>query len=81
MLNNESVIEKEASKTVKRTRLNIYLAEELKNYVDVQAKNFGLTTSAYMTMLIQNYRLQNDALASLSAVNELSEKLEKLNSI
>ena len=70
----------EKNNNIKRARMNIYLVQELKEYVDEQARNFGLSTSAYMTMLIQNYRMQNDALANMNDVKDLVEKLEKLNS-
>ena len=69
----------EKDNNVKRARMNIYLVQELKDYVDTQARNFGLSTSAYMTMIIQNYRMQNDALASMSNVDDMLKKLETLN--
>lgn len=69
----------EKDNNVKRARMNIYLVQELKDYVDTQARNFGLSTSAYMTMIIQNYRMQNDALANMNNVNELLDKMEKIN--
>lgn len=69
----------EKDNNVKRARMNIYLVQELKDYVDTQARNFGLSTSAYMTMIIQNYRMQNDALANMNNVNELLEKMDKIN--
>ena len=68
----------EENNNVKRARMNIYLVQELKDYVDTQARNFGLSTSAYMTMLIQNYRMQNDALASMSNVDDMIKKLETI---
>ena len=71
----------EKHNNVKRARMNIYLVQELKDYVDAQARNFGLSTSAYMTMIIQNYRTQNDALASVKNVEDIMNKLEKLNSL
>lgn len=71
----------EKHNNVKRARMNIYLVQELKDYVDTQARNFGLSTSAYMTMIIQNYRVQNDALASVKNVEDIMNKLEKLNSL
>ena len=71
----------EKDNNVKRARMNIYLVQELKDYVDTQARNFGLSTSAYMTMLIQNYRMQNDALASMNNVDEMIKKLESLREL
>lgn len=63
---------------VKRVRLNVYLVPELKKYVDEQARNYGLSTSAYMTMIIQNQRFQNDALASVETARELINRMESL---
>lgn len=71
----------ENNNNVKRARMNIYLVQELKDYVDTQARNYGLSTSAYMTMIIQNYRMQNDALASMSNMDDMIKKLEQLNSL
>ena len=71
----------ENNNNVKRARMNIYLVQELKDYVDTQARNYGLSTSAYMTMIIQNYRMQNDALASMSNMDDMIMKLEQLNSL
>ena len=71
----------EKDNNIKRARMNIYLVQELKDYVDTQARNFGLSTSAYMTMLIQNYRLQTDALANMSNVEEMINKLERLREV
>ena len=69
----------EKDNNVKRARMNIYLVQELKDYVDTQARNFGLSTSAYMAMIIQNYRMQNDALANMNNVQDLIDKLENIN--
>ena len=71
----------ENNNNVKRARMNIYLVQELKDYVDTQARNYGLSTPAYMTMIIQNYRMQNDALASMSNMDDMIKKLEQLNSL
>lgn len=66
------------SENNKRARMNIYLVQELKDYVDSEAKNFGMSTSAYMTMIIQNYRMQNNALNSMSNAHALLNKLDEM---
>lgn len=68
------------NKEVKRARINIYLVQELKDYVDEEAKRFGLSTSAFMTMLIQNYKMQNTALSSVNDINGLIALVNVLNS-
>lgn len=61
-----------------RARLNIYIIQELKDYVDEQARNYGMSTSAYMTMIIQQHRLQSNALASIETAKELMNKMEAM---
>lgn len=68
------------NKEVKRARINIYLVQELKDYVDEEAKRFGLSTSSFMTMLIQNYKMQNTALSSVNDINGLIALVNVLNS-
>ena len=68
------------NKEVKRGRINIYLVQELKDYVDEEAKRFGLSTSAFMTMLIQNYKMKNTALSSVNDINGLIALVNVLNS-
>ena len=61
-----------------RGRINVYLAQELKDYVDNSARQFGLSTSAFMTMIIQNYKQQNEA---MKVMGDMGEVLTKLNEI
>ena len=68
------------NKVSKRARMNIYLVQELKDYVDGEAIRFGMSTSAFMTMLIQNYKMQNIALSSVNDVNGLVALVNALNS-
>lgn len=66
---------------LERGRINVYLSQELKDYVDNSAKQFGVSTSAFMTMIIQNYRQQTQSVNVLGEVlaklKELEQKIEK----
>lgn len=53
-----------------RARMNIYIAKELKEFVDSQAASFGMSSSAYMTMIIQNYRMQLNAMTAINGFND-----------
>lgn len=66
---------------LKKSKMSIYIIDELKEYVDTQARNYGLSTSAYFTMIIQNQRMMSDGMASLNQVNETLEKLEKIQQL
>lgn len=68
------------NKEVKRARINIYLVQELKDYVDEEARRFGLSTSAFMTMVIQNYKNQSNALSSIGDIQSLLNLVNALNS-
>lgn len=68
------------NKEVKRGRINIYLVQELKDYVDEEARRFGLSTSAFMTMVIQNYKNQSNALSSIGDIQGLVNLVNALNS-
>lgn len=65
---------------MKRGRINIYLAQHLKDYVDYKAKDFGLSTSAFMTMIIQQYKMQDEAMRAMGDMGQVLEKLNELES-
>lgn len=67
------------NKVSKRARMNIYLVQELKDYVDEEAMRFGMSTSSFMTMLIQNYKMQNTALSGVNDINGLITLVNTLN--
>ena len=63
---------------LERGRINVYLTQELKDYVDNSAKQFGVSTSAFMTMIIQNYKQQNEAMKAMGDMSQILTKLEAL---
>lgn len=65
---------------MKRGRVNIYLAQHLKDYVDSKAKEFGLSTSAFMTMIIQQYKVQDEAVTAMGDMRQVLQKLNELES-
>lgn len=65
---------------MKRGRINIYLAQHLKDYVDAKAKDFGLSTSAFMTMIIQQYKIQDEAMSAMTDMGQVLQKLNELES-
>lgn len=66
-------------KELKRARINIYLVQELKDYVDEEARRFGLSTSAFMTMVIQNYKTQNSAVNGIGDLKNIIDIITALN--
>ncbi|GAN41249.1 hypothetical protein LC1981_0468 [Lacticaseibacillus paracasei NRIC 1981] len=41
-------------------RLNVRLSSEISNYLDLQSERFGLTRSAYITMLLVQDKQSHD---------------------
>jgi hypothetical protein len=58
-----------------RVRMNCMLMPEIKKYVDEQARAYGMSVGAYLTMIIQQYSQQKTVIENIPAmVKALSEK-------
>lgn len=62
-----------------RVRLNCMLMPEVKNYLDEQARAFGMSVGAYLTMVIQQYRQQTSVIDNIPKMLEAmaAQKLVK----
>lgn len=60
----------------KKVRLNCYVIPDIKKYLEEQSDAYGMSLSAYLTMIIQTYRQQSD---SISMMNSLLLELKKQN--
>lgn len=56
---------------VKKERIQLYLSKNIKDYIDSQADEFGMSISAYVTMCINTYKQQNDAMVHMSKISEM----------
>lgn len=56
---------------VKKERIQLYLSKNIKDYIDSQADEFGMSISAYVTMCINTYKQQNDAMVQMSKISEM----------
>lgn len=63
----------------KKEKLNLSVAPEIKEYLDKQSIAFGMSISAYLTMLVSNYRMQTNSMAQLAELTETVKRLEKLS--
>lgn len=45
-----------------RVRMHIAVAPEVKKYIDDQAKSYGMNVSAYITMVVQQYKQQSSVI-------------------
>lgn len=57
-------------------RLNIYLQEPVKQYVESESKKMGLTQSAFIVMCINYYKEDKDSIITIEKmVNKIGGKL------
>lgn len=59
-----------------KVKANYSFSPEIKEYVDTQSEAFGMSQSGYLTMIIQQYRMQSQALSEMSKIQGYVEKFE-----
>lgn len=59
-------------------RLNISIDENLVPKIDEVAKEMGLSRSAFLSVAVNQYIMQNDAMKMMSDMPALMKKLEEL---
>ncbi|BCS82483.1 hypothetical protein [Anaerocellum diazotrophicum] len=58
-----------------KVRMNVYLDESLKKYVEEQAEFYGMSLSAFVSMCVAEHKKQNEAINVLdNLVDELKKK-------
>ena len=62
----------------KKKKLNLSFSPDIIDYLQVQAADYGMSISAYLTMLVCNHRKENTALESMQNIGGIMEKLEEL---
>ena len=69
---------------MKKRVINYSSSEEIKAYLDSVAKRYNMTVSGVITMIIQQYRFQEEGLQRLETINKVVEQLamsDKLSDI
>lgn len=61
-----------------KSRFNISMAPSIKNKVDIAAKDMGMSASAFITMCVSNYFIQQD---SLKTIEELKKVLNSVSDL
>lgn len=51
--------------SMKRERVSVSMAPIVRDYVNKASEEFGMSASAFITMCIQHYKMNNDALAEM----------------
>ena len=58
-----------------KTRLNIYMSEDLKNRIATESSKLSISQNAYIIMAINEYLKQSDGIVAL---NQVMAKLDTL---
>lgn len=68
-----------------KEKMTITLSKDIKDYLVSQAEHFGMSSSAYITMLVNNSRIQSQALSEMSkiqgVIDQMAELVEKGSSL
>jgi|YelNats1bottle13_1022553.scaffolds.fasta_scaffold01247_3 hypothetical protein len=62
-----------------KIRINVYVDESLRQYIEQQAGFYGMSMSAFIAMCIAEHRRQNKALDVLGSIVEELKKKEGAN--
>ena len=62
---------------MKRERISVSIAPVVREYVDKAAEEFGMSVSAFITMCIQNYKVNNEALSEMSKVQSYFDQMRE----
>ena len=61
-----------------KVKLNLSVAPEIRDYLSNEADNFGMSISAYITMLTNQSKQQAQALNAMGNMQELMDQLKSL---
>ena len=59
-------------------RANVSLSDEIMDRVDTRAEEMGLNRSAFITVAVNNYFLQEDAMRAMKDMPDFMKKLEEI---
>lgn len=62
----------------KKKKLNLSFSPDIIEYLQIQSADYGMSISAYLTMLICNHRKEDTALASMQNIGGVMDRLEEL---
>lgn len=63
----------------KKVPVNLNLVPSIKEYIEKEAIAFGMSNSAFVTLVINQYRQQNDVLAEMSKFKDYINQLQDIS--
>lgn len=62
----------------RKVPFNLNLAPSIKNYIEKQAEGFGMSSSAFVTLVINQYRQQTEVMVEMANMKQYLEQLKEL---
>lgn len=59
-------------------RVNYSITPETKDYISALSVEFGMSASAVVSMIVQNYRQQREAMATMSDLGSLVSQMKEI---
>jgi len=63
---------------IKRVKLNLSITPEVKEYLIEQSNIMGMSSSAFITMLISQHKQQAQALSSVDLMNAMMAQMKQM---
>lgn len=63
----------------KKIRVNIFLTQELKEYVMLRSKEMGMSYSAFIVMALVHYKQSCEVSSSIVELKQMFDELKKIN--
>lgn len=61
-----------------KKKLNLSFAPDIIEYLQNESEEYGMSISAYLTMLVCNHRKESSALEGMQNMGEIMQKLDKI---
>lgn len=68
---------KEVSSIGQKNKMSVYVTDDMKEYLNSQAMELGISTNAFMVLVFNQYKQQSDALKSANNVQALLTSLSE----
>jgi hypothetical protein len=61
----------------RKEKMNLSFAPDIKEYLQIQSEYYGMSVSAYLTMLVSNHRRETEAMSTMGNLGQLMDKMQK----
>lgn len=62
----------------KKLPIRVYVTEEIKEYLEIQSEEYGMSLSAYINMCISQVRQQNETVKYMNNMQDLMYQIKEL---